>query len=71
MSVFEVMAFGVSKNIAAIDELDEGERLSFLQSKAKELWENEAFKNNSGGGTRGTTRLVNLLPMAEDFLKPA
>ncbi|WP_188064236.1 DUF262 domain-containing protein [Sphingobium sp. KCTC 72723] len=70
ISVFEVLAFGVSKNIVALDAMDAAERKSFLVSKAKELWNNETFKANSGGGTRGTTRLVNLLPMAEEFLKP-
>jgi len=70
MSVFEVLAFGVSKNLNALDEMQPAERSAFIASRAKELWNNDVFKANSGGGTRGTTRLVNLLPMAEDFLKP-
>ncbi|KFL45366.1 hypothetical protein IL54_0772 [Sphingobium sp. ba1] len=70
MSVFEVIAFGVSKNIEALDQMQAVDRDAFLIDKAKKLWDNEVFKANSGGGTRGTTRLVNLLPMAEDFLKP-
>jgi len=70
ISVFEVLASGVSKNLDAIAAMPAQERAEFLQAKAKDLWKNEIFQRSSGGGTRGTTRLVNLLPMAEAFLKP-
>lgn len=70
MSVFEVLAFGVSKNLDKLDAMQPDDRSEFIVRKAKELWDNDVFKSNSGGGTRGTTRLVNLLPMAEEFLKP-
>lgn len=70
ISVFEVLAFGVSKNIKELDTMNADARVAFISQKAKDLWNNEIFKANSGGGTRGTTRLVNLLPMAEEFLKP-
>lgn len=70
MSVFEVIAFGVSMNITQIGEMDSSNREGFLRARAKDLWQNEVFNANSGGGTRGTTRLVNLLPMAQDFLRP-
>ena len=69
ISVFEVLAPGVAKNIDAIESLTNTSE--FIQQKAQELWDNETFKNNSGGGTRGTTRLINLLPMSEEFMKPA
>ncbi|MEH6721679.1 MAG: DUF262 domain-containing protein [Aurantimonas endophytica] len=71
MSVFEVMAPGVAQNIEVIDAMDAAARNGFIREKAVELWENDVFRANSGGGVRGTTRLVNLLPMAAEFLRPA
>lgn len=70
MSVFEVLATGIAKNIEAISQMQEPDRNAFVSEKAKALWQDEVFQNNSGGGVRGTTRLVNLLPMAKEFLKP-
>lgn len=70
MSVFEVLSPGVAINIAAIQALSQEQRLNFIKEKARELWVNDVFRLNSGGGTRGTTRLVNLLPMGRDFLRP-
>ncbi len=70
MSVFEVMAPGIAQNIDAISGMEDSARNVFITSKAKLLWQEEIFKNNSGGGVRGTTRLVNLLPMSKEFLKP-
>jgi len=69
-SVYEVMATGISKNIQAINGMSEEKRNKFIKKKAKELWENKTFKENSGAGVRGTTRLLNLIPMAEDFFRP-
>jgi hypothetical protein len=70
MSVFEVMATGTSMNIEEISALDAEARSRFLVEKAKGLWDDPVFRENSGAGVRGTTRLVNLLPMAKDFLRP-
>jgi len=68
MSVFEVVATGVSKNTAAIKKHNNPRQ--FIKTRCRALWKNEIFKKNSGAGVRGTTRLSNLLPMAEDFFKP-
>lgn len=70
MSVFEVLAHGTASNISALWEMDEDDRKVFLLEKAKELWADRTFQDNSGGGVRGTTRLVNLLPMAAGYLNP-
>jgi len=70
MSVFEVIGHGVYQNIEAIELLGDDKADSFIQDRARELWQDEVFKANSGGGTRGTTRLANLLPMAKDFMCP-
>lgn len=70
LSVFEVVAIGVSKHIDDIENLPEGERIRFVTEKAKSLWDNPVFQKNSGAGIRGTTRLSNLLPLAEDFFRP-
>lgn len=70
LSVYEVMATGVSKNISALAEMDDGDRRAFIESKAKGLWQNDTFTSNSGAGVRGTTRLAKLLPLAADWLNP-
>lgn len=70
MSVFEVIATGTSQNIDAIMAMNANARSQFLTDKAKSLWEDNTFRLNSGAGVRGTTRLANLIPMAQAFLRP-
>jgi hypothetical protein len=70
MSVFEVMAIGVSQNVADLDAMTPEDRNGFIQEKARDLWAHPVFIQNSGAGVRGTTRLANLLPMAANYLRP-
>lgn len=70
LSVFEVMATGVSKNLVALTAMDDAARNTFIEDKAKGLWGNPDFTANSGAGVRGTTRLAKLLPLAADWLNP-
>ena len=70
ISVFEVMATGVSKNIVEIENMPDGSRIAFLNRVAREIWTTESFLQSSGAGIRGTTRLSRLLPLAADLLKP-
>lgn len=70
MSVFEVMATGVSRNIEALSQMQSQARNEFIISAAKDLWANQVFSANSGAGVRGTTRLSRLLPLAAHFLNP-
>lgn len=70
MSLFEVIATGVSQNIDALSKLTPDKAKSFIVKKAKELWNEQTFTKNSGAGVRGTTRLANLLPMAAVWFKP-
>lgn len=65
MSVFEVIATGISKNLEKISGMDRP--TEYITQRCKDLWDNETFKNNSGAGVRGTTRLTNLLPMAKTY----
>ena len=67
MSVYEVVSLGVSKNIDAIEGLGQIDRGDFVTAKCRELWATPKFLDNSGAGVRGTTRLANLLPLAEEF----
>lgn len=70
ISVYEVLAPGVAQNLQEIIALGDQQSKEFITRRAKELWENPIFQANSGGGTRGTTRLVNLLPMSAEFMRP-
>lgn len=70
MSVFEVLATGVSHNVAAIDAMQAAQRNQFIIQAAQQLWSNHLFIANSGAGVRGTTRLSRLLPIAAQLLNP-
>lgn len=70
MSLYEVLAFGISKNLDEYDKLPQDKQKSTIKDKAINLWNNPIFSNNSGAGIRGTTRLANLLPMAQKYIKP-
>ncbi len=70
MSVFEVVALGVSKNIDAIEVLVDQERTDFVRKRCIALWAEPTFTQYSGAGVRGTSRLANLLPLSESFFRP-
>lgn len=70
ISVYEVIATGVSQNIDEIEALGSAAAQAFIVDKAKMLWSNAEFARNSGGGVRGTTRLSKLLPLASGLMKP-
>ncbi len=70
MSVYEVVSLGMSKNIDAIEGMGPDERATFIAAKCRDLWAKPQFLENSGAGVRGTTRLANLLPMAEAYFHP-
>jgi len=70
MSLYETVAFGVLTNISEYEKMGRQEQITLIISKTKEIWENEVFEKYSGAGTRGTSRLKNLLPMAMEFFKP-
>jgi hypothetical protein len=70
MSVFEVLATGVSKNLDSLGLMTQQQRNEFILGAAKDLWNNPIFTANSGAGVRGTTRLANLLPLAAELLNP-
>jgi hypothetical protein len=69
ISVFEVVAYGVSLSLDSIEALGE-RRQAYLLEKVRALWQNETFVRNSGAGVRGTTRLANLLPFARTYFQP-
>lgn len=68
MSVFEVVATGVSHNLSAIRS--EADPAAFVTKRCQDLWQDTDFQRNSGAGVRGTQRLTNLLPMAKTFFAP-
>jgi len=70
MSVFEVVALGVSRNLIAIEAMNLADRQTFVRDKCQGLWAYPQFLQYSGAGVRGTTRLANLLPLALDYFRP-
>jgi hypothetical protein len=70
MSLYEVIAVGISRNLEALSEMSQHEQRAFVRRRARALWSDASFKRNSGAGVRGTTRLTNLLPLAAAFFKP-
>ena len=65
MSVFEVLATGVSLHVEALQAMRPGQRTDFIIRAARDLSSNDVFTTNSGAGVRGTTRLGRLLPLAD------
>ena len=70
MSIYEIMAIGVSRNLAKIQALDQEQRKEHIRKVATSLSENPTFRKYSGPGVRGTTRLSQLLPIGPVLLKP-
>lgn len=68
MSVYEVVALGISRNIDSIQALPDPS--GFIRGKCQDLWHHPTFLQHSGAGVRGTTRLAHLLPMAADYFQP-
>lgn len=69
ISIFEVVALGVSKNIDVIENMPQSQRSDYLIDKCKRLWDNTTFDRYSGAGVRGTSRLSNLLPLADVYFQ--
>lgn len=67
MSLFEVMAIGLSKALHTIIRLDATDRQRYLEERAKSIWDQQEFITNSGSGVRGTTRLIHLIPFSDTF----
>lgn len=70
MSIFEVLAIGLSKNLPAYEAMAKLVRSQTVLAKAQSLNAEQIFTENSGAGVRGTTRLSKLLPVAEKLIKP-
>lgn len=70
MSVYEVVALGVSINLTALEAMPEAARFDLVRTRCADLWGNATFNQYSGAGVRGTTRLAKLLPIAEEFFRP-
>lgn len=70
MSVFEVLAFGLSTNLSKVSKLPISQRNAYIQRRAKDLWDQDVFRKYSGPGVRGSDRLSHLLPMAKEFMRP-
>jgi hypothetical protein len=69
ISAFEAITIGVSQNLDALKSLASAKRSAFVRDKVKALWKESTFRKYSGAGVRGTTRLTNLLPLAQSFFK--
>ncbi|WP_295941777.1 DUF262 domain-containing protein [uncultured Xanthomonas sp.] len=69
ISAFDAIAYGVSKNIGAINQLGHAKD-GWLRDKIHGIWSQEVFRSNSGSGVRGTSRLTNLLPFGEQYFAP-
>ena len=68
ISGFDAIAHGVASNLPEVQALPDP--LSWVREKARAVWEEEEFIQNSGMGVRGTTRLMNLLPFGARFFRP-
>lgn len=69
ISAYDAIAYGVAKNMQAINQLGQGKD-AWLCGKVRGLWAEDVFRSNSGSGVRGTSRLTNLLPFGEQYFAP-
>lgn len=69
MSAYEVVAYGLSQNVREVEKIPPPQRKQFIERRIVAMWNDEQFKRHSGAGVRGTTRLRNLLPIAENYFK--
>ena len=69
MSAYEIVAYGVSQNISQVEAIRLPERKKLIRERIIAMWNDAQFRHNSGAGVRGTTRLRNLLPMANEYFK--
>ncbi len=70
LSAFEFIAIGVARNIDTIEALGDKEKIQFVRERVQSVWTAENFRRYSGGGVRGTTRVMNLLPHGAAFFQP-
>lgn len=68
ISGFDAIAHGVSSNLPAIQALSDPRE--WIRTKARAIWAEDDFRQNSGMGVRGTTRLMHLLPFGSKFFRP-
>lgn len=67
MSAYEIVAYGISRNIDQVEAIPQQEQKKFIRRRVIDMWNDPKFQHNSGAGVRGTTRLRNLLPMANKY----
>lgn len=70
ISAFDAIAYGVAINRNAIEAMDTTVRSEWLRTKIRTLWAEDVFRENSGSGVRGTTRLTKLLPFGQAHFTP-
>ena len=69
LSAFEFISYAISRHIAAILGMEAEDRRRLIEDKVKALWQMPVFRDNAKAGVRGSTRLSNLLPVAEDYFQ--
>jgi len=67
ISAYEAIVIGLSKNIEDISALGEKESIEYVREKVRKMWNKDVFRQNSGAGVRGTSRLSKLLPWAINY----
>ncbi|MGP5307132.1 DUF262 domain-containing protein [Vreelandella alkaliphila] len=65
ISAYEAITHGVSKNIDFL----EAQGPEYLRNKIELMWSNDDFTLNARAGVRGTTRLGNILPVADKWFR--
>lgn len=64
ISAFEAITYGVSKNMP--DAICQDKRDALIQA-IKDMWSRQEFVDSTRAGTRGSTRIAKLLPLAQQW----
>jgi hypothetical protein len=70
VSAFEAITVGVHASLGAWIELEAGQRNTTLRDRAKQLWGDQEFRNNSGSGIRASGRIPKTLPRGRALFTP-
>ncbi|HEY2355598.1 MAG TPA: DUF262 domain-containing protein [Gaiellaceae bacterium] len=70
VSAFEAMTAGVYTNRVAWSALPEPGRSELLVTRAKELWQDQTFRDNAGSGIRASSRIPRTVPRGRELFVP-
>ncbi|MFA4934850.1 MAG: DUF262 domain-containing protein [Candidatus Methanoperedens sp.] len=71
VSAFEAIAIGIGSNIQGWESREFNEALKDeIKNRAKSLWSNQIYRDNSGSGINAGTRIPVIIPLGKNLFRP-